>query len=318
MRLYRSIDETTPVPGRPRSVAIGIFDGVHNGHRQIVERAVAAAEAVGGIATVLTFEPHPSVVLDPEHAPELLTPLEAKVDLLEEAGVQEVVALPFDRRLAQLSPGEFCRVVLSDRLGARQVVVGRNFRFGRGGSGTPEDLLAYGRERGFSVTAVGLHEQEGGPVSSTRIRGLLNGGKVDEAARLLGRPHFLEGFVVSGAGRGRDLGSPTANIASPEGLVVPAEGVYVTRTSFGSDHAEPSVTSVGTNPTFTDHGPLTVETFLLGFRGSLYGVRVRVAFLQWLRGQITFPDSDSLIRQIESDVAEARAFFQREGNGARA
>lgn len=310
MRLYRAIEDIAPLGDTPRAVAIGTFDGVHLGHQSIIGRAVTAAREMGGVATVLTFEPHPSLVLSPDSAPLILTPLELKLHLLEQQGVQEVIAVPFDRSFSTLSPEAFCRLLLSERLGARQVTVGENFRFGRGGAGAPQDLLAFGKELGFAVTAVRLMKLEGGAVSSTRIRRLIRQGKVGEGARLLGRPHTLEGYVVAGAGRGRDLGSPTANLEVPAHVAVPKQGVYVTVTDVGRGTQEPGVTSVGTNPTFETDGVTRVETYLLRFSGDLYSKLVRVAFLARLRGQVTFPDAASLIEQIGRDVAEAEAYFR--------
>ncbi|GAB4245582.1 MAG: bifunctional riboflavin kinase/FAD synthetase [Thermoleophilia bacterium] len=310
MRIYRSLAEIVDLRGRPRAVAIGTFDGVHRGHQSIIAKAVQAAREMGGVATVLTFEPHPAVVLRPETPPLLLTPLELKIRLLEQAAVDEVVAVPFDRDFAALSPAAFCRLLLSERLGARQVMVGQNFRFGHHGAGTPEDLLAFGQEHGFSVTAIGLLRDGEEPVSSTRIRALIVEGAVEAAAGLLGRPHVLEGYVVAGAGRGRDLGTPTANLAVSPLVAVPAEGVYVTRTVLPSGRVEASVTSVGTNPTFESDALLRVETYLLRFKGSLYGESIRVEFLQRLRGQRAFPDATTLVAQIERDVREAEAYFR--------
>ena len=224
MRVYRSLEDIAELPGRPRAVAVGTFDGVHRGHQRIISMAVNAARAMGGVATVVTFEPHPDSVLHPENAPVLLTPLEMKVILLQELGVQEVVAVPFDREFAALAPEDFCRRLLSQRLGARQVMVGANFRFGHRAAGHPADLLAFGQEQGFSVSAIHLVEEEGGPVSSTRIRALVGAGEVEQAARLLGRPHVLEGPVVGGARRGRTMGVPTANLVPPDRRGHPGAG----------------------------------------------------------------------------------------------
>jgi riboflavin kinase/FMN adenylyltransferase len=234
------------------------------------------------------------------------------VDLLEELGVDEVVALPFDSAFAELSPEEFGRSILSHRLNARQVMVGANFRFGRGASGSAEDLIAQGKTIGFSVTAIGLVVVRGKPVSSTRIRRLVAEGRVEEAAELLGRPHVVEGYVEGGAGRGRVLGTPTANLEPLAGLAVPAPGVYVTRTLIADGVTRPSVTSVGTNPTFESDGVLRVETFLLDFTGNLYGKRIRVEFLEWVRPQHIYGDPALLQERIAEDVRVARAFFERQ------
>ncbi|MHB9148704.1 MAG: bifunctional riboflavin kinase/FAD synthetase [Thermoleophilia bacterium] len=314
MRVYRHIDQVEDLRGVPRAVAIGTFDGLHRGHQEIVSGAVAAAAAMGGASAVLTFEPHPSSVLAPGRDPALLTTFDYKVDLLDEAGVDEVVALPFDAAFAALSPEEFCRTILSDRLNARQVMVGANFHFGRGASGSAEDLIAYGRQSGFSVTAIGLVIVRGKPVSSTRIRRLVAEGRVEEAAELLGRPHVIEGFVEGGAGRGRTMGTPTANLESLLGLALPAPGVYVTRTLVAAGDVRPSVTSIGTNPTFESDDRVRVETFVLDFTGNLYGRRIRVEFLEWVRPQYTYSDVTLLQERIAEDVRVARAFFATESS----
>lgn len=319
MRLYRSIDEIADLGGRPRAVAIGTFDGVHRGHQEIIRQAVAAAAQMGGVATVLTFEPHPDTVLRPHEAPNLLTTLEQKVHILGQLGVGEVVAVPFTADFSRVSPEEFCSRLLSARLGARQVMVGDNFHFGFRGGGAPGDLLAFGLDHGFSVTAVRLLEGEGAPISSTRIRESLRAGDVALAARLLGRPYALEGPVVSGAGRGRGLGVPTANLPVEPQIATPALGVYVTSTSTDRGEGLPSVTSVGTNPTFETDGVVRIETFLLDFSGALYGERIGVAFLERLRGQKTFADADALVEQMHADIARAQRYFSGEGdNGVRA
>jgi riboflavin kinase/FMN adenylyltransferase len=316
MRVYRHIDEVEDLGGRPRAVAIGTFDGFHRGHQDIVRKAVQAADSMDGSAAVLTFDPHPSAVLSPGSDPVLLSRFDYKVDLLEEAGVDEVVALPFDRAFASLTPQEFCRAILSDRLNARQVMVGENFHFGKGGSGTAEDLIAEGQRRGFSVTALAMVIARGKPISSTRIRRLISDGRVEEAAELLGRPHVLEGRVESGAGRGRSLGSPTANLEAAEGMAIPAPGVYVSRTWLAAGDRRPSVTSIGTNPTFESDDVLRVETYVLDFTGDLYGREIRVEFLEWVRGQQVFADAASLQERIAADVAVTRAYFEREASGS--
>jgi riboflavin kinase/FMN adenylyltransferase len=312
MRVYRHIDDVDDLGGQPRAIAIGTFDGFHRGHQEIVKKAVQAAEGMGGSGAVLTFDPHPSAVLSSGRDPSLLTRFDSKVDLLEEAGVDEVIALPFDGTLAALTPQEFCESILSGRLNARQVMVGENFRFGRGGSGTVEDLIAQGQRRGFSVTAMAMVIARGKPISSTRIRRLLAEGRVEEAAELLGRPHTLEGRVESGAGRGRYLGSPTANLDVAQGLAIPAPGVYTTWTWVAVGDRRPSVTSIGTNPTFESDDVTRVETFVLDFTGDLYGREIKVEFLEWVRGQQVFADAESLQARIAEDVAAARSYFERE------
>ncbi len=307
MRVYRSLEEVALLPrGVPRAVAIGTFDGVHTGHQRIIGMAVDAARAMQGVPTVVTFEPHPGAILRPAERPAILTPLEVKVGLLERLGVEEVVAVPFTLEFAALEPGQFCRRLLSDRLGARQVSVGANFRFGRGGRGTAIDLLSLGQDQGFSVSAIQLIKVDGGVVSSTRIRRMVAEGDVEGAARLLGRAHLLAGQVVAGVGRGRTLGMPTANLRPPEDAAVPGQGVYVTRTHTTQWPPQDSVTSIGTNPTFESDDVVRIETFLLDFHGTLYDAPLQVEFLARLRGQQAFADKEALVEQMHRDVEEAR------------
>lgn len=304
MRLYRHLDEIDTRPALPRAVAIGVFDGVHLGHRKIIREAVDRARGLGGRALVLTFEPHPASVLTPQNAPPSLTSLELKLELLENEGVDETAAIPFDPEFARQSPQEFCRRLLRKGLGASHVLVGENFRFGAGAQGSPLELCSLGEKLGFGVTAIRLADVEGAAVSSTRIRGLLQDGRTMAAARLLGRPHLLEGYVIAGDGRGRALGVPTANIEVPAGLVIPAPGVYVSRSLVaGLEYG--SVTSIGTNPTF-DGADLRVETHLLEFDRGIYGQRMRVEFLQRLRGQERFPDVEALKSQMWEDIRQAK------------
>ncbi|HEY5530159.1 MAG TPA: bifunctional riboflavin kinase/FAD synthetase [Thermoleophilia bacterium] len=309
MRFYDSLNAIPDSPASRRVVAIGVFDGVHRGHQRIILETLAQIEGTGGIATAVTFEPHPEAVLRPYAAPRLLTTLTRKAELLEALGLEELVAVRFDREFSQLSPLSFCRIVLSDRLGACLVLVGENFRFGHQGCGSVADLRGYGKDHGFSVEAVPLAEESGEIISSTRIRMLIKRGRVAEAARLLGRPHRLAGVVVEGAQRGRELGAPTANLAVERGLAIPRLGVYVTRTVFGDGTKWPSVTSVGTNPTFEVDRRVRIETLLLGFAGTLYGSNISVDFLEKIRDQLTFPDAGSLTERIYRDAEIARGYF---------
>jgi riboflavin kinase/FMN adenylyltransferase len=242
----------------------------------------------------------------------MLTSPERKAELLETLGIDELVVVRFDREFAGLSPGAFCRIVLSDRLAARIVFVGENFRFGHLGAGTAANLADYGSTHGFEVRPVPLVEEVGETISSTRIRELLGAGRVTEAARLLGRPHRIEGMVMSGAGRGRALEAPTANLAPARGMALPRLGVYVTLSLVNGREVYPSVTSVGTNPTFESDRKVRIETLLLDYRGDLYGNRLAVDFLERIRGQQTFPDAGSLARRIREDIEIARAVHARD------
>ena len=288
------------VERRPRKVAIGTFDGVHLGHRNVID----------GFETVLTFEPHPLEVLKPEAAPDLLMPFELKRDTLADIGVEEVVVIPFDREFTRTTAKEFIDEILVDRLDAQAVSVGENFRFGSGASGDPETLEASGQ---FETRVVPLVELDGETVSSTRIRSLISRGDVAEAMRCLGSPFQVEGVVVHGDGRGRELGYPTANIVPDPGLVTPGHGVYA---AFAD--GRPAAVNVGVRPTFQSERGLLIEAHLIDVDEDLYGKPLRVSFLDLLREEEAFPEVEELINQMGADVEAARevcASFQRPGAG---
>ena len=287
-----SLPDVTPA-GSGRRVAIGTFDGVHLGHREVIR----------GADTVLTFDPHPLAVVRPEAAPKLIDTFAVKRDLIAELGIKELVVIPFDRELAALEAEEFVQQVLVDRLGATHVAVGENFRFGSRARGTP-DLL---RESGeFETRVAELVEVEGETVSSSHIRGLVAAGEVDVAARFLGRPFIFEGEVVAGDRRGRELGMPTANIVPDERFVCPGHGVYA---ATASGHA--AAVNVGVRPTFETGRGLLVEPYLIDFEGDLYGQVLRVAFLERLRGERRFDSTEALVEQMWRDVDMARAIAER-------
>jgi riboflavin kinase/FMN adenylyltransferase len=317
MRLYDSLAEVERAAPEGRVIAIGVFDGVHLGHQRIVNGAVAEARSRAATAAVVTFFPHPEAVLRPHAAPRMLMTIDRKAQLLSDLGVDELVVVKFDRDFSRLSPESFCRAVLSDRLGARAVYVGENFRFGHGGAGVAADLVEYGKTHGFEVRPVPLLATSGEAISSTRIRELIRGGRVKEAATLLGRPHRLEGTVTSGAGRGgRLLEAPTANLTPGKDIALPGLAVYVTRSLVNGRESYPSVTSIGTNPTFESDHKVRIETLLLDYRGNLYGAHLAVDFLERIRPQRTFPDARSLAERIQADVEFARrahAGYEAEG-----
>ncbi len=275
---------------RPRTVAVGEFDGVHLGHREVIR----------GNDTVLTFEPHPLRVVRPEAAPRLLTSLEAKAELIEQLGVQELVVIPFDRGFAQQSPEEFIDHILAERLNATHVSVGENFRFGHRAAGDPDMLAADGR---FKTRVVPLVEVDGEVVSSSHIRGLVLAGEVELAARFLGAPFQFRGEVVEGDRRGRDLGFPTANLVPDEALVCPGHGVYVAR----ADGACAAV-NVGVRPTFGTGRAVLVEAYLLDQDVDLYGKTLKLDFLKRLRGERRFESVDALVAQMRRDVEQTRAY----------
>jgi riboflavin kinase / FMN adenylyltransferase len=277
------------VEPRPRRVAVGTFDGVHVGHREVI----------AGADTVLTFDPHPSAIVSPNASPPLLTTIERKAELLESIGVEELVVIPFDREFASRSAGEFIDDVLVGTLGATHVSVGENFRFGHKAQGDTEMLAADTR---FQTRVVPLLEIDGEVVSSSHIRGLVLGGAVMYAGRLLGAPFVVQGEVVHGDKRGRELGFPTANLVPQGGYVTPGHGVYACRTGDGRLAA----VNVGVRPTFvTGRGEL-IEAYLLDFDGDLYGTQLRLEFLKRLRGEKRFDSVDALVEQMRLDVDEAR------------
>jgi riboflavin kinase / FMN adenylyltransferase len=281
---------------RPRHVAVGEFDGVHLGHREVMRDA----------DTVLTFEPHPRTVVAPDSAPKLLTSLETKADLIAPLGVDELVVIPFDGAFASQSPQDFIDHVLIERLGARQVNVGRNFRFGHRARGDAALLRA---QDAFSTRVVELVEADGEVISSSHIRGLIEAGEIARANACLGAPFQLRGPVAHGDKRGRTLGYPTANLVPEPGLVYPAHGVYACRAGVELDGDRrwwPAATSVGVRPTFVTGRGLLVEAFLLGFDGDLYGRELRLEFLSRLRGELRFDSVDELIEQMARDVEDTR------------
>lgn len=273
---------------RPRRIAIGTFDGVHVGHREVIE----------GADTVLTFEPHPLSVIHPEAAPKLIMPFEIKRDVIEGLGVQELVVIPFDESFQAIEAEEFCSRILVEQLGAEHVSVGENFRFGRKAKGDPAMLASRGE---FETRVVPLVEVGGETVSSTRIRAAIAAGDVITATECLGAPFLLEGEVVEGDRRGRELGFPTANIVPDDQFVVPGHGVYA---AFANGHA--AAVNVGIRPTFETGRGLLIEAYLLDFDADLYGQVLRVAFIARLRGEKRFDGADALVEQMRLDVEEAR------------
>ena len=279
---------------RPRRVAIGTFDGVHVGHRKVI----AAAD------TVVTFDPHPTAVVRPGAAPRLLTSPDRKTQLIASLGVQELVVIPFDVEFADLSAREFVDEVLVDPLNATHVSVGENFRFGHKAQGDTDLLLADDR---FETRVVELFEIDGEIVSSSHIRGLVLGGAVEYAGKLLGDPFTLIGEVAHGDERGRELGYPTANLVPDAAFVTPGHGVYAARATTADGAVFAAAVNVGVRPTFvTGRGEL-IEAYLIDFDGDLYDTRLELAFLKRLRGEKRFDSVGTLIDQMALDVQDARA-----------
>lgn len=289
-------------------VSIGVFDGLHLGHRAILDRALAQADTLGVRCVVVSFDPHPDVVLAKSafHVPAPLTPPGEKRERLLAIGVAELDVIPFTRELADLSPEQFVAEHLVAPHHPAALVVGAGFALGRGRSGTVDRLRAIGEGAGFTVEAVPLLERDGAPVSSTRIRGLLTEGRVAEAGRLLGRAYDLRGRVVRGDGIGRTLGYPTANLRLDEEKLLPADGIYAVRAAIGDEPAtRPAAMSIGMRPTF-DGRERTLEVHLLDWSGDLVGREVTVELAEWLRPELRFETPESLVEAIDRDVAETR------------
>jgi riboflavin kinase/FMN adenylyltransferase len=288
---------------------IGAYDGVHVGHRAILAHVRAIAAELDGSSAVVTFDRHPATVVRPDSAPRLLTDLDQKLDLLAATGVDRCVVVPFDEERARQSAEGFVEEVLVDCLGAEVVVVGHDFHFGHRRRGNVELLRRMGAELGFEVRDVRLVAEEGGvaPVSSTRIRALLSGGEVEAAARLLGRDHEVRGTVVRGDARGHELGYPTANVAVPPDILLPAEGIYAGWYERPGGEVHAAAISLGRRPTYyPDAAAPVLEAHLLDFTGELYGEPARLRFVARLRGEERFESGAELVAQMARDVEAAR------------
>jgi riboflavin kinase / FMN adenylyltransferase len=292
--------------GGPRVLAIGMFDGVHAGHRSTIERAVEIGRERGLTSTVLTFDRHPLSVIDPARAPQLLTSLDERVRLIGELGPDELVLLPFDARLAAMSAGTFCADLLAGALRARVVVVGENFNFGAGGEGDAASLAACGLAHGFETVVLRLTTERGEPISSTRIRSLLQAGDIEAVREILGRPPSVSGRVGHGEGRGRTLGVPTANLVITPQTMRPGRGVYVARACVAGVWYRAAV-NIGLNPTFQAAQeaapPVNTEAYLLEFDGDLYDRELRLEFLHKIRDERRFHTVDELVAEMRRDIA---------------
>jgi riboflavin kinase/FMN adenylyltransferase len=325
-------EDPRPVTWRSPVLALGNFDGLHRGHVKIIERIQRGAGERGGTSVVLTFDPHPPRVLRPDKAPPLLMTKPQKLDALARAGVQGAAVVRFTREMSQWEPEHFVRTVLVDWLRVAEVWVGADFLFGRERSGNFNLLRTLGAQYGFRAEKIDPIRYKDFVVSSTRIRRLVSEGRVDEAGALLGHHYAIDGLVVEGAKRGREIGFPTANLQTGNDLI-PPHGVYATVVTMdiGKDHSEvmSSVTNIGQRPTFGDHLATTVETHIIGpfdspraadgsaplAQGSrnldLYGRNLRLAFIQRLRDERKFPDLEALQEQIAADVRRATRLFDR-------
>ncbi|MDD7931666.1 bifunctional riboflavin kinase/FAD synthetase [Actinomycetospora straminea] len=311
MQRWRGLDGVPSGWGRC-VVTIGVFDGVHRGHQQLIGRAIAHARELGLPTVLITFDPHPASVLRPGTHPARLTTLTRRAELVAELGVDAFWVLPFTPDLARVAPDEFVHELLVDRLHAAMVVVGRNFTFGHKAAGDVAELVRLGQRFGFAAEGVDLVTEPIGAAasgstvtfSSTYVRACISAGDVRAAAEALGRPHRLEGVVVRGDQRGRELGYPTANVDCGEHAAIPADGVYACWFHH-QGRVLPAATSVGTNPTFSGR-VRTVEVFVLDSDEDLYGARVGVDFVERLRGMDRFDSIDELIVAMDGDVARTR------------
>jgi riboflavin kinase/FMN adenylyltransferase len=290
-------------------LALGNFDGLHRGHLKIIERVRRGAAEHGGTPMAMTFDPHPPRVVRPDKAPPLLMTKAQKLEALDRAGIRAVAVVRFTRELSHWDPETFVRTVLVEWLRVSEVWVGANFLFGHERSGNFTSLRTLGQRYGFRADKIDPVRYKEFVVSSTRIRRLVTEGRMDEAAALLGHPYYLDGRVVEGKRRGREIGYPTANIDTDNELV-PPYGVYATTMTI-EGIVRAGLTNIGVRPTFNDDPRMTIETHLLNYDGDLYGRTVRLAFVQRLRDERRFEDVDALRSQIDADRRRAERLFTR-------
>jgi riboflavin kinase/FMN adenylyltransferase len=310
MLVFHSIDDPTLLLDAS-VVTLGNFDGIHLGHQALVSHTVEEARRRKAVSVVVTFDPHPLKVLAPGRAPRLILTVEDKIEMLRELGVDVVVSQRFDRSFANVRAEEFVRRWIVDRLKGKKMFVGRDLRFGHAREGNVEQLVGWGAALGFEVSIVEPILVNGARVSSSRIRGLVADGRVDEARLSLGRYHFVSGSVIAGSRRGREIGFPTANIASRT-EVIPGDGIYATLFHV-DDKWWPSASSIGVNPTF-GAGPRTIESYILDFDRDIYERPVKLAFVKRIREEKKFFDVPALVAQIQDDVRTTRSVFDGLGS----
>lgn len=284
-------------------LALGNFDGVHRGHREILDITVRNAREINGKSAVLVFDPHPLNLLKPQSRTQILTPLQEKANLMEALEIDILLVIPFDRQFASLTPEEFVKNILVDRLHVKLVVVGFDYSFGREGSGRVEDLEKMARFYGFKVKIVKPVVFKEKIVSSSLVRDLILQGRVKEASFYLGYPYFIKGQVIPGEGRGKFLGYPTANLEVPRERIIPADGVYLTMVTFHEQHFY-GLTNIGFKPTFKGKTK-TIETYIFNFENSIYENELRLTFLQKIRDERPFSSSEKLKEQINLDLHRA-------------
>ena len=286
---------------------IGNFDGLHRGHRTIVQRVLEGARDISGSSLLITFDPHPLTVLAPDRAPHMITTARQKLALFEGTGLDFILVLPFTVELAEVTAERFVSHHLSQEMGVREVYVGANFNFGHGREGNAAMLVEICTRLGIRAEQVPEVRYLGSPISSSRIRRAVRSGEVELACELLGRPFVLEGKVIRGDGRGASLGFPTANL-DPANELIPQDGVYVTRAVLDGEEC-PAVTNIGSRPTF-EEARYAIETHLLDRPGDLYGRPVEIRFLARLRQELKFDSPQALVAQVRKDVERARAYFR--------
>lgn len=310
MKAVFGLDALEPPPGGA-VVTVGTFDGVHLGHRSLIMQTLERAESLQATGVALTWDRHPAMTLRPDKAPPLLSSTERKVELLGDSGIPMTAVLAFDEGFSHKSPEDFVTDVLVRGLGARAVLVGHDWRFGHRAAGTVELLTNMGANLGFEVHGIELQTIGGEPVSSSRIRKAIAAGEMEEARALLGRPFDIDGVVIRGAARGKDLGFPTANLDIDPVLARPPLGVYAGIATVG-DLTRTAAISVGVNPTFGGEegkSPVSVEAYLLDFDGDLYGQTMRLSFWARLRDELRFESVDDLVAQMHEDVTRTRALI---------
>jgi len=289
-------------------LTLGNFDGVHLGHQKIFNAVKEEARKIDGEAIVFTFDPHPLQVLDPQRCPPFITPFKKKLMLVEMLGIDVIIVATFDLGIANITPEAFVKQILVDKIGPKKILVGYNYYFGKDRKGNVEMLIQLGKKFGFEVKVIGALKVNDTPVSSSKIRELIQGGQMGQAAQLLGRNYRLMGKVIWGSGRGKDLGFPTANLEILNGLY-PKTGVYAVEVIIG-DRTYPGVSDVGYNPTFGKN-PLSVEVHILDFTQDIYGEEIQLVFFERIRDEEVFEEPDSLARQMKKDVDVARKILRR-------
>jgi riboflavin kinase/FMN adenylyltransferase len=313
MEVWHSL-ESVPSLERKLVLALGNFDGLHRGHRSLLDQMIRYSRQEGKTPGVFLFHPHPLYYLDPVGSPKMLLDLDKKLELLAGLGIEAAFVIAFDRGMASLDAGEFVKTILVDQLKVAGVFVGFNYRFGRLASGTPEQLRSYGEQYGFTVSVIPPVFVSGSLVSSTAIRSALESGDVVRAQQLLGYRPVIRGVVAPGDSRGRLLGFPTANVATAEEVLIPLPGVYAGSARIAGGRYT-TVVNIGSRPTFVDSRQIVIEAHLLQFKGSVYGENIEIDLFARLRGERRFESAEALVLQIEKDIQESVVIESREVSG---